>query len=366
MSAAVDFGFFDQVVVIGEARDLRKVCDAEKLVGCGELLEAAADGFRGGSADAGVDFIEDKGAQGLRAARFRGSRHDAGFESEGEAGEFAAAGDFVERTEFLAAVGGDEELDAIHAAGAPFGGGEINAEIGAFHGEGGEFLADRFFQCLRGVSALAGEARGGLFVRGGEIVELLLELGAAFGGGLEGFEFRGDVAAEGDDLIERGAILAFELVEFGEARFDVIETARIGFERAEVMAEGVGGFLDGDFGGAQRFKCFRERGVDAEELLDAFAGLGDLGERGGGGVVEQLDGGGGVFLEARDVGQYAALGFELGVLAGLDACLLDFGFLEAPEVGEAEVLLFAAVEFGEFEAALTPLRVEGSDLIEGR
>jgi hypothetical protein len=38
------------------------VGDAEYLRGLSEFLELAADGFRGPSADAAVNFVEDQGA----------------------------------------------------------------------------------------------------------------------------------------------------------------------------------------------------------------------------------------------------------------------------------------------------------------
>lgn len=57
----------DGEMVIGKSCNLSEMGDAEDLIaGGGEGLEPAADGFAGGAADAGVDFIEDEGpARGI-------------------------------------------------------------------------------------------------------------------------------------------------------------------------------------------------------------------------------------------------------------------------------------------------------------
>lgn len=55
----------DGVMVVGKSCNLSEMGDAEDLVaGGGEGLEAAADGFASGAADAGIDFIEDEGPAG--------------------------------------------------------------------------------------------------------------------------------------------------------------------------------------------------------------------------------------------------------------------------------------------------------------
>jgi hypothetical protein len=90
-----------------------------------------------------------------------------------------------------------------------------------------------------------------------------------------------------------------------------------------------------------------ERGVDADHLFDAFGG--DAGERDGGFVafVEGFVGGGGAFVELLDVLEDAALVFELGVLIGGEGGGFDLLALEAPQVEQAKLLLFGALELVE-------------------
>ena len=118
--AAVLLALFDGKMLIGEGGDLRQVGDAEDLLRAAEGFELVADGFGGAASDADVDFVEDEGARGgflswyLEEDFFNGH-----FKSEEDAGELAAGGDFDERLERLAGVGGDAVLDFIPAGGGP-------------------------------------------------------------------------------------------------------------------------------------------------------------------------------------------------------------------------------------------------------
>lgn len=99
--AAFLLAFGDQIVVIGEGGDLGEVRDAEDLLSSSEAIQAFADAFGDGAADAGVDFIEDeRGRHGLPF-----DVADAGLQGEGDAGEFAAGSDLLEGLGSFAEVG---------------------------------------------------------------------------------------------------------------------------------------------------------------------------------------------------------------------------------------------------------------------
>jgi len=61
--AAVGFALVDEEMLVGEGGDLGQVGDAEDLLAAAEGFELLADGLRGASADADVDFVEDQGAR---------------------------------------------------------------------------------------------------------------------------------------------------------------------------------------------------------------------------------------------------------------------------------------------------------------
>src|SRR5258708_4987074 len=98
-------------MVMGEAGDLRQMADAENLARLAQLTQVSADGFRGGSADAGVNFVEDEGVIAAAAAAGVGG----GLERQHDAGDLAARGNAVERPQGLSGVRGDEELNSIVA-----------------------------------------------------------------------------------------------------------------------------------------------------------------------------------------------------------------------------------------------------------
>ncbi len=64
---------FNQVMMIGEGRDLRQVSDAEHLIGSRQRLQLFADGLGGASSNAGIDFIK------YESAMARGARATLGF-----------------------------------------------------------------------------------------------------------------------------------------------------------------------------------------------------------------------------------------------------------------------------------------------
>ena len=106
-------------MLIGEGGDLRQVGDAEDLLRAAEGFELLADGLGGAASDADVDFVEDQGARGGFFLRFGGGFFDRNFKGQHDAGELAAGGDFGERLEGLAGVGGDEVLDLVPAVRGP-------------------------------------------------------------------------------------------------------------------------------------------------------------------------------------------------------------------------------------------------------
>lgn len=237
------------------------------------------------------------------------------------------------------------------------GGFAENAEAGALHGERGEFVFKLFV-----------EGFGGLFAHQSDVLRLVDELclvfgglalegGAAFAGGGDGIESGAGFGGEGEDFRDGVAVLALEFFEAGEAGFDLFEAGRVGFEGAEVVAEFVGGVLDGYPGGLEGFHEHTQLIVNRGDFLQSAESDGELS---GGGVLvlgERIIGGGDVFGEFGDVFENAALVLEFGIFAGLEVEGFDFGALEAPEVGKAELFLFGAVEAGEFAEGGLPAGV---------
>src|SRR5207253_3449823 len=111
--ARVAAGVFlpDDEVRRGEAGDLRQVGDADDLVPRRELLELPPDDLGDAAADAGVDLVEDERGRGAAAGGLEEGRGDG----ELDARELAARGNALHRLRLLAAVRGDEDLDAVDA-----------------------------------------------------------------------------------------------------------------------------------------------------------------------------------------------------------------------------------------------------------
>ncbi len=88
------------------------MCDGEELATLGQSRQPFADRARHRAADAAIDLVEDH----RRRPALLGERD---LEREDEARQLAAAGDLVERGEVGAGVGGDQELDTVHARLGP-------------------------------------------------------------------------------------------------------------------------------------------------------------------------------------------------------------------------------------------------------
>src|ERR1700679_895723 len=96
------------------------MCDAKNLLAAAERLELVADGFCGTASDAYIDFVEDERARsGDFSVGFGGMLFDGDFEREDDPAHFAAGGDFMQRLERLAGVGGDAVFDFVPAVGRP-------------------------------------------------------------------------------------------------------------------------------------------------------------------------------------------------------------------------------------------------------
>ena len=66
-----------------------------------------------------------------------------------------------------------------------------------------------------------------------------------------------DLIEKREHLFDRRAVFALQLFERGQARFHFIQTPRIGFELAEIVTQGVRGFIDGDGGGLAARRSLR-------------------------------------------------------------------------------------------------------------
>ena len=181
----------------------------------------------------------------------RGAFFDGDFESEQHAGELAAGGDFNERLERLAGVGGDAVFDRVPAGGGPCGfliarrDGDLELDL---HGERIDLRFGEFGEFGCGGFALGGESGGGFAVfRGG-----LFEIGAK---GFEDFvavfdfgEFRGDIFPKCNDLGDGLAVFSFEPIDEGKAVFDFGEALGRGVDAFGVVAESGGDIGDGGAG----------------------------------------------------------------------------------------------------------------------
>ncbi len=100
--------FLDPEMVRGGRGDLREVRDADDLVASGQVAELLGDELGRLAADAGVDLVEDE-----RLAALALLAH--GLEGQHDPGELAARSDPPQGPQFLAGVGGDEELGLLRA-----------------------------------------------------------------------------------------------------------------------------------------------------------------------------------------------------------------------------------------------------------
>jgi hypothetical protein len=100
----------DDQMRMAQGGDLRKVRDAEDLVGGAEGGELAADLRADFSAHVGIDFIEDQHGRLV-------DRREDRLQREHHAGGFAAGGDLVERQQVLAGVRTEKETDGIGTLG---------------------------------------------------------------------------------------------------------------------------------------------------------------------------------------------------------------------------------------------------------
>src|ERR1043165_271906 len=98
----------DEQVCVREARDLRLMRHAEHLVCARERLQLQPDGLGDAPADARVHLVEDNRAREASGTRAR-------LQAEHQARSLAARSDLRQRTQRLACVGREVELDAVEA-----------------------------------------------------------------------------------------------------------------------------------------------------------------------------------------------------------------------------------------------------------
>ncbi len=109
---------------------LGQVRDAEHLAAIAQRAQLAADDFRHGATDAGIDFVED------HAAVLRGRARN--LHGQRQARKLASRGHLRQRPQRLARIGGDAELDLVQAVGLGLGGAvrrHVGLETPAGHAE---------------------------------------------------------------------------------------------------------------------------------------------------------------------------------------------------------------------------------------
>jgi len=282
----------------GASGNLSHMGDDEDLMGGAEAAEAFADGVCDGAADAGINFIEDEDGDIVAAGG------DA-LEGEGDAGEFAAGGDFSEGFWVFAGVGSGEELDGFSAGGGDgIEGLKSDGEAGLLHAEMSEFIFDGAGEFRGGGAAAGGEFSGGFFEIGAEGIGAGFEFMHAFFEGAEGCEFLFGFFGEGEDIGDGIAVFFFELVNEMEASLDAGELGGIGFDVIRIGGAEAFEFGEVVLGGGDESGPFGGMGIELlhveQQALQLLEGGGDAvfvvleeGEEcvGGGGILRRGRGG---------------------------------------------------------------------------
>src|SRR6185436_1730997 len=325
----------------------------------------AAEGSGLGTADPGVDLVEDQGRPGL---------FGAGGELEGEvdARQLAAGGDAGERPWLFARVGGEEEDDLVDPLAAEVDRFAVDDERAVraapalqAHGEPGaaepqisKLALDALDERPPPLLPLLRQGQRGGAVVGQRRGDLRFQLVAVLGVPFELGELGLDLLAPGEDRAGVAAVLAAEPLEQGEALFDLVQPGRVGLQAVEAMAEGGGELGDADAdlvhlgppGRGLRLPLLHA-GQKVAAPADPFEGralvLGEEGEAGAEGADDRLG-------MAEDL----ALGPQPHLLAGAQRRSVDLAGLKAEEV---ETLAPRPVVAGQ---ALEPLGEAGM-LVEG-
>ena len=242
----------------------------------------------------------------------------------------------------------------------------MNAENCPFHCQRLQLGFYALLQFVSGFLTPLGKLIGQRFVRLRQLFTPLFHRRAAlcsvFGGG--------DVAAhlckEGEDLLHRRAVFAFQLVDYRKTALDLLQARGIGFDMAQVVAQRSGGFGYCYPGRLQSVGHATQALIDAAKFFQTLHRQTHLGVRGLRPIVQRGIGDVCALQQPRDVLLNAALLLEAYIFAGFKTGRVDFIALEVPQIEQAEFFLFGLLQLLKFTCALPPLPVNGADLIQKR
>ena len=127
-------------------------------------------------------------------------------------------------------------------------------------------------QSTRGVLAKLGQTACGFTKLVGQLRAAGFDFSAALGGGLNNRHLGADIAEKAENIIERRAVLAFQLVDGREPRLDSVKARRIGFELRGVMPKVVRHVIHQRFRRLERLGQRGQRRIDASKILCLFHG----------------------------------------------------------------------------------------------
>ena len=113
-----------------------------------------------------------------------------------------------------------------------------------------------------------GEFGGQLLELGRQALLLRAQLLHALAGMLHGGDLAAHLLQKAQNLGDRRAVLALQLVDGGEARLHFFQTARIGLQARQIIAQPVGQLLQAEIGRLQVLAQPGQRGIDAAQLLE--------------------------------------------------------------------------------------------------
>ncbi len=162
-------------------------------------------------------------------------------------------------------------------------------------------------------------------------------------------------AAEGDHVVERGAVLALQAVDGSEPVFDFGQMFGRGLNAARIVAHGGADVFHADQGRFERGQRFLKLRLVAGQFLDLLARRTQRRSRRGIAFVEQIERIHGRVVDLLGVGQNALFVFEALVFAGLQFRVLDLAFLERPQIEQAEAVFLVALQFLDAGADADPV-----------
>ena len=338
--AAGRHALLDPRVQVGERRHLREVGDADDLPIAGHLGEDPSDRLRDRPADAGVDLVEDVGAD--RVGSGEGALH-----GQEDPRELTPGRHPPERAGRLPGVGGDEDLGRLRPrraepVAARLDGAarrrERDLDPAAGHGESRELLGDRPAEGLRRPAPLPpqfGREPGGLAGESGDRRGHLPS--ASLRAGQPG-QLRLHGLAARERRLQAASVLADDPAQGRDAVVDLGEAIRVAAQRTGVAGEGAPRLLHLGGGRAQQGQDLPEAGVERGGLLECPQGLPDALGRApfvavgdGLGIPRRLG-------EAGGAGEHLALLVEPRVLARAGVDLVELLELKGQVVGPASPL----------------------------